>query len=65
MEEKRIGYVTRGFLGLPIYEQFMAINEFIDQAMERDDWHYTLRGGRVFAELNEEGSYTLMLAEEH
>jgi hypothetical protein len=62
---KRIGYVTRGFTELPPDEKALAILEFDLVSSNKNDWLYSLRGGSVFAQENEEGTYTLMLAEEY
>ena len=62
---KKIGYLTRGFMGLEQREQDLAIREFEELSKEKDDWLYWLRDGRVFAQENEEGSYTMMLPEEY
>ncbi len=62
---KKIGYLTRGFMGLEQREQDLAIREFGELSKEKDDWLYSLREGRVFAQENDEGSYTMMLPEEY
>ena len=62
---KIIAYATRGFLALPLEDQIKAINEFEEASVKRDDWHYTLLDKKVFAQLNEEDTYTIMLAEEY
>ena len=62
---KKIGYLTRGFMDLEQREQDLAIREFGELSKEKDDWLYSLRDGRVFAQENEEGSYTMMLPEEY
>ncbi|MBW1731425.1 MAG: hypothetical protein JRJ75_11125 [Deltaproteobacteria bacterium] len=41
------------------------MKEFHRLSAERGDWFYSLKGGRIFAQENEEGSYTLVLAEEY
>ena len=52
-------------MGLEQREQDIAIREFGELSKEKDDWLYSLRDGRVFAQENEEGSYTMMLPEEY
>jgi hypothetical protein len=56
---------SKGFAELPLFEKVLAITEFADASIEKDDWIYTLRGGKIYAQQNEEGSYTMMLAEEY
>jgi hypothetical protein len=65
MAPKKIGYLTKGFLTLPAEEQVLAIRELKTLVFLKEDWLYSLRDGKVFAQENEEGSYTLMLAEEY
>jgi hypothetical protein len=62
---KKIGYVTSGFQQLPVGEQQLAIDEFQAISKEKNDWIYSLLEGDVFAQLNEQGSYTIMLYEEY
>ena len=62
---KKICYLTRGFMGLEQREQDLAIREFGELSKEKDDWLYSLSDGRVFAQENEKGSYTMMLPEEY
>jgi hypothetical protein len=62
---KKIGYATSGFLGLPHETQLKAVIEFERVSGEKDDWLYTLMDNKIFAQENEEGSYTIMLAEEY
>jgi hypothetical protein len=62
---KKIGYATRGFIELPPDEQALAILEFDLVSSNKDDWLYSLRDGRVFAQENEQGTYTLMVVEEY
>jgi hypothetical protein len=65
MKKKIIGYATRGFAELPLFEQVLSLKEFADAVMEKDDWLYSLRDGKVYAQINEEGTYTIMLSEEY
>jgi hypothetical protein len=65
MEKKIIGYATKGFAELPLFEQVLSLKEFADAVMEKDDWLYSLREGKVYAQMNKEGTYTIMLAGEY
>ena len=62
---KKIGYLTRGFMGWEQRDQDLAIKEFEELSREKDDWLYSFRGGKVFVQENEEGSYTMILPEEY
>ena len=57
--------MTVGFQGLPIEKQRLAVMEFEEVSMRKEDWLYSLLDGEVYAQLNELGSYTLMKSEEY
>ena len=57
--------LTLGFAALPEDVRNKALADFDRQTKLRDDTFYVLCGAAYYAQLNEEGSFTFMLANEY
>lgn len=60
---RQANYATRGFVAMPPETQLRCVAELCRESLRKDDWFYSLMGGRVFAAENETGGCKLMLAE--